>query len=178
MTRRFEKAYNALTRAFFDGTLAKNTCMACACGNIIFDAIGKPVTRKDFEDEQRYLNNNKTDAPIPYKISRAISLWADKRRLRFLDCDGEREYEAKNEFAGKINEAGYTTDEFAIIETAFEKNTRIDAIAYMQTTEEAILEDQYNGLCAVVDVLMKLDNESLGGEMLKQKFREHPKLAI
>ena len=40
MTARFKFAYDALCEAFFNGTLAKGTCMACACGNIVAKAAG------------------------------------------------------------------------------------------------------------------------------------------
>lgn len=43
MTERFQKAYDALVNAFFDGTLAKGTCKACAVGNIVGAACGATI---------------------------------------------------------------------------------------------------------------------------------------
>jgi hypothetical protein len=46
MTQRFEKAYNALYNAFMNDTLAKGTCIACAVGNIVADAMGAKVYKQ------------------------------------------------------------------------------------------------------------------------------------
>lgn len=171
MTERFKKAYDSLVRAFFEGTLAKATCMACACGNIIYDAIGDPVTKKDLENLISWAN--KSDAQweeAPEKHLKSGTIWASKR------IAGLGEFRAHESCANMVNEASYTAAEFAAIETAFEANTKIHFSQYTERSEEAVLEDQYNGLCAVVDVLMKLDETKEGAEEYKQKFREHPKL--
>jgi hypothetical protein len=170
MTERFTKAYNALVTAFFEGTLAKGTCVACACGNIIFDAIGDPVTKNDLCLDIVYSNNIGTQNP-PRKRALTTELWAKKRSR---DIGG---FIAVGSFADEINEAGYTAAEFAKIETAFEYNTSINFTEYPALEEQDILEDQYKGLCAVVDVLLELDGEEIPkGNEFKQKFREHPKL--
>lgn len=174
--QRFQKAYNALVRAFFEGTLAKGTCLACACGNIIFDAIGDPVTKEELEQEIKWSNDPRGTSILDKSI-RADELWGEKRR--FCEEHGYQKthkFEAFADFKDEINEAGYTAEEFAKIETAFERNTRIRFSEYPDCTEQEILEDQYVGLCAVVDVLMELEGGSEGGDRLKQKFREHPKL--
>lgn len=161
MTERFKKAYDSLVRAFFEGTLAKGTCAACACGNIICDAIGEPMTKSEV------LNN------FSNRGASCFSLWGTKRQYNFA----QHKYLAKREFENEVNVAGYTTSEFAQIENAFEKNTVIIYHEYHVKEEQDILEDQYKGLCAVVDVLMKLDKEVESTQPYKQKFREHPKLA-
>lgn len=166
MTERFKKAYDSLVRAFFEGTLAKSTCTACACGNIIFDAIGEPVTREDLMNEVR----RKYGESIP-KRQRAIDLWATKRTP-----SGYGKFVAYDCCSKLVNAAGYTAKEFAEIETAFEQNTEIRYSLYDEVDEGEILEDQYKGLCAVVDVLMELDKMPQGGDAYKQEFRKHPKL--
>lgn len=170
MTERFKKAFNALTRAYFEGTLAKGTCVACACGNIIFDAVADPVTKKDIEEEFRARFTEKVG-----KSELAGPLWADKRVGGIIDS--KFKFIAKYDYIGEINAAGYTAEEFAEIENAFEENTKIRLWDYFNVEEQKVLEDQYNGLCAVVDVLMELDKETEGAEEYKQQFRKHPKLA-
>lgn len=160
MTERFKKAYDSLVRAFFEGTLAKGTCVACACGNIIFDAVGITLTKKDVVEASIELTKT------------AKELWSAKRGYRL-----GLGYYAFSDYRDEINAAGYTAKEFAAIENAFEENTWIGATEYRCTTEQEILEDQYKGLCAVVDVLIKLDEIEEGAEEYKQKFREHPKLS-
>lgn len=59
---------------------------------------------------------------------------------------------------------GYAKKEIAKIEEVF-----------MRYCEGLSLEDQYKGLCAVVDVLMELDNMT-PDVSYKNKFREHPAL--
>lgn len=51
---RFDKATDALYEAFFNGTLAKGTCTACAIGNIICRAqdLGYHVFIMDSERER------------------------------------------------------------------------------------------------------------------------------
>lgn len=169
MTERFRKAYDALVRAFFEGTLAKGTCVACACGNIIFDAVGDNVTKDDLLQErshcQRFFD-------VPEKRTRAFKLWGNKRRR--LGSGWVANPEDENE----VNVAGYTAVEFAKIETAFEGNTTISFMNYPAYSEHKILEDQYKGLAAVVDVLIELDESTENPDELKQKFREHPKLQV
>lgn len=174
--QRFQKAYNALVRAFFEGTLAKGTCLACACGNIIFDAVGDPVTKEELVQEIKW-SNDPREGQILDKSIQADKLWAEKRGYSSYSYERkEYQFEALPDFKDEINEAGYTAEEFAKIETAFERNTRIRFSEYPDYTEQDILEDQYVGLCAVVDVLMELEGGSEGGDKFKQKFREHPKL--
>lgn len=166
MTERFKKAYDSLVRAFFEGTLAKGTCVACACGNIIFDAIGDPVTKEDIAIEMGGFSFFRD------KGDRAKELWSDKRVADLITYT----FHVLPEYRDEINEAGYSADEFAKIETAFESNTIWPITKYWKLTEEQVLEDQYRGLCAVVDVLMELDNMSQGADEYKSEFRKHPKL--
>lgn len=175
MTERFQKAYNSLIRAFFEGTLAKGTCIACACGNIIFDAIDAHLTKEEFSEELDARCSGYEGTRSSNNIRRmemAQKIWADKREAAF---DKPR-FQARKEFSTDLNVAGYTATDFAEIENAFEDTTRIFIDKYKKHSDKEILEDQYNGLCAVVDVLMKLDEIEEGKEEYKQKFREHPSL--
>ena len=55
-----------------------------------------------------------------------------------------------------INSTGYHYKELMKIEYAFEANTDIDSLSYSLEDKKDILEDQFNGLMAVIDVLMEI----------------------
>lgn len=148
MTTRFKNAYDALIKAFFEGTLAKGTCAACAVGNIVGAAMGvKSVIHKTHEE---YWNN-------------------------FMNCKNtvwSHDFEA-NKIDALI---GYSLNEVNEIESAFECNTEINFNYYGIYSESQILNDQFNGLMAVVDVLLELDN--MKDEGYKESFKAHPKLVL
>jgi hypothetical protein len=172
MTERFNKAYNALVTAFFEGTLASGSCIACACGNIIFDAIGEPLTREVFQMEVSKYSPHDYDGELVRNLHhRAGFLWANMRSFHGGSCIIPAKGLEKH-----INESGYSVEEFVEIEKAFETNTKISISRYYNTPEQEILEDQYKGLCAVVDVLITLDEGKEDPDELKKKFRKHPKL--
>ena len=181
-TTRFNNAYNALVKAFFEGTLGKYNCAACACGNIIAAAHNCSLTPDEFKELCNPIHPKegiryKVDyILIRYKVDYILNLWADKRDELYNEYN-EMIYVAFPKFENEVNAAGYTAAEFAQIETAFEKNTRISYIRYHEKTEQEILEDQFKGLCAVVDVLLKLDKIS-PDEKYNNKFREHPMFVL
>lgn len=170
MTERFKKAYDSLVKAFFEGTLAKHSCSGCACGNIIAGALGIPISKKDILTA----SVSDDDRVVMKKLLRIADEWTHKRYRIF----GTENYQAFPEFYSEINVAGYTANEFVMIENAFERNTNIHYGYYYKCSEEEILKDQYNGLCAVVDVLIELDEGKEDASELKAKFREHPKLQV
>lgn len=159
MTERFERAYNALVNAFFNGTLTKGDCRTCAVGNIVGDAqerTGDKKLPRDFWGKLFYtdiLGNSYINTRGPKgKINRL------KRKL--------------------ISLTGYSVESMQRIERAFETNTEILFTSYYMKTQKEILEDQYNGLCAVVDVLLDIDALKEDAEPYKAKFREHKALCV
>lgn len=156
---RFDAATNALYKAFFNGTLAKGTCVACACGNIVSDAVGGTIYLEygNFESTCR----NKQD------------IWYDM----FWTSKGEQTLRITEKGSKKLEElVGYTAEEFAKIEYAFETNTTILSYNYANSTEQQILEDQYNGLVAVFNVLLELEEMQDNGYI--KKLKTHPKLQL
>lgn len=159
MTPRFEKAYNALVNAFFNGTLAKGTCTACAVGNIVADAQEGII---------------KLEEDGLYSCSTTNRFWS---YLFMTGYDGTQSNNIDKLPSSSLELyrlTGYKAEELAKVEFAFETNTKIDYDRYCRYDEQSILEDQYKGLCAVVDVLLELDNLTNDGH--KEKFRTHPKL--
>ena len=161
MTPRFEKAYNALVKAFFEGTLAKGDCSACAVGNIVADAQGGCI---DFFLGQAYCN---TDNWFWSKLFMTIG---GNQVINHPFYDQEKGLALTIETL-----TGYTYLEMAKVEKAFEQNTHIDIEDYSKYTFLDILEDQYRGLCAVVDVMLKLDGIEPDPKYAA-KFREHKSL--
>lgn len=176
MTERFQKAYDALCEAFFEGTLAKGTCAACACGNIVAKAVGIKIdlaNEKDIYSDKSIYNH--PDFPS-WASTRLIGIEAIGNYItsnyKFIPKPNwEKMYVSKQIF----ELTGYTIPEMCAIETAFENTTKISIISYYKYSEEDKLQDQYNGLCAVFDVLCKLDNVDVN---YKDRLNRHPKLVI
>jgi hypothetical protein len=157
MTQRFEKAYNSLYNAFMNDTLAKGTCVACAVGNILADALGGKISKKGYE----------------FACSISNTWW----NTFFITVDNEQTiFDDNNDIPayGRLKDlTGYSVEELAKIEFAFETNTKIRFINYPFVTEERIMEDQFRGLMAVMDVMIELDNIEEGRkykETFKNKF--------
>lgn len=118
MTQRFQRAYDALVDAFFNGTLAKGTCAACAVGNIVGASIGVKVSRTD----------SSHGSPQ--------SFW------HALFCTGIAGQRIRNEGASEIFKSpeevldviskrltkltGYLESELALVELVFERATAIN----------------------------------------------------
>jgi hypothetical protein len=168
MTKRFEKAYNALYNGFMNGTLGKGTCHACAIGNMVADAMGAKIY---YDKENSKLDCNKDNAFWGQLF--ATSVLGKQNRyyvgLEFLPIT------QKN--IRKVEKlTGYSVDELCKIEYAFETNTQIHNLYYQFATEQEVMDDQFNGLMAVMDVLIELDDIKEGTkykETFKTKFHEN-----
>lgn len=143
---RFERAMKTLIQAFFNDTLAKGDCCKCAVGNI----CGGSAWRHVFATEH---------ACLPQKFD--MSKYNGDAKIQ-------------------IESTGYSAEELARMESAFEKNTKLDGSCFgvyptshftrpeLRTTKEAIMQDQFNGLMAVVEVLCEI--EGLDCEPYKKAF--------
>jgi hypothetical protein len=156
MTERFKKAYDALCEAFFDGTLRKGTCIACACGNIVASAAGVKVTK-----EAAYS-----------LVFNYVDFFYRKHNLPkwFSDREPGDKFTPKHETERLyedvvISLTGYNTEEMSMIENAFEKAAKpFDAYD---------VEGQYAGLVATFEVLCKLDNVEVD---YVKRLKQHPAL--
>lgn len=148
----------ALIGAFFEGTLAKGHCAACAVGNMIHYSHGvKPelIEHPRLKDGVTFKTNYPTN-------SRSGEEW--------LNCSIEHDMKLIAKI--QISPTEYSLSEILKIEAQFEKNTQI-VHSYMKAyTKEQIMEDQYKGLCAVVDVLCQL--EGYDSEEYKKVFEYTP----
>jgi hypothetical protein len=157
-TERFNRAYDALVKAFFEGTLAAGHCRACAVGNIVAGGLGFKIEKSALEIHAAY----------------PTTIWVKGVRESQGCGSLNQDWPGCSESV-IIGITGYSFRELLDIEDAFEESSIIKVDEYKYRTEQEILEDQFNGLCAVVDVLLKLDCIS-PDEKYNAKFREHPKL--
>lgn len=159
MTQRFEKAYNALYNAFMNDTLASGTCAACAVGNIVADAMGGKVEK---------LNTVEFDCDIDNEWWNHLFITSSNEQIisKLKDDSNVKHFRQKI-----FNLTGYKWNELAKVEYAFEVNTKIKHGRYDEHTEQEIMEDQFNGLMAVMDVLIKLD-EVTEGQKYKDTFKK------
>lgn len=151
MTERFKRAYDALVKSYFNNTLAKGSCAACAVGNILADAVGMRTLQPE-EVEKRFPYSNSVAEWYDYKIPEwPLRLYTHK-------------------VSQKIRElTGYTGREISKIEEAFEENTHIHWMDYPTKSPSEILTDQFNGLKAVVELMMEFDN--IKGDQYVDKFK-------
>jgi hypothetical protein len=165
MTQRFEKAYNALYNAFMNNTLAKGTCTACAVGNIVADAMGAKVYKTEWESFITFHCNYSN-----HWWGKMFVTYSDGQSITKISEDSEVKKLRKN----ILNLTGYTWRELAKVEKAFEENTEIPFDKYNQYYPEEVMEDQFKGLMAVMDVLIELDEVKEGNsykETFKHKFQ-------
>jgi hypothetical protein len=139
--KRFNDAISALVKGYINGTLAKGSCEACAVGNIVAKGIGCDIVSHD-----------------------SVFDWIGQVPSWFLvfitESNGNQYIHPENYFGSikdQIDSTGYTWQELAKVEKAFEQNTKISFENYENVTPEEIDKDQLNGLYAVVDVLCEIE---------------------
>lgn len=163
--RDFNHSVNVLVKGYLDDTLKHGNCYACAVGNLICDSMG-------FEWEKN-LNGGIYSVMwknqfYPTRVFTSILGWAAVfcTSLQELDDINLKKVQIikMNNYKGtakeQIDSTGYTVEELARIEYAFE--TASEEGDYM-----------YNGLMAVVDVLADIHNVDLSSkEVSKELFKK------
>jgi hypothetical protein len=138
--RDFHYTVNVLVKAYLNDTLEHSNCGACAVGNMIADSIGDanfPV-HSPFIDKNVILSKGHGWAAVFCTVSK------DKQFIFSDEYNGV----AKEQ----IDSTGYTWQELARIEKAFE---------YQGYTIKGRDEAMFCGLMAVVDVLADIHNIDL-----------------
>jgi hypothetical protein len=139
--RDFNYTVNVLVQAYLNGTLEHCNCSACAVGNIIADV--KKVEPVLFCNQGDDYTNRFSDGSKP--------LW------NYLFCStvpGKQDVSPSayfGEVKSEIDSTGYTWQELAKIEYAFELHRN-------PSDEDTAM---FNGLMAVVDVLAEIHEISL-----------------
>lgn len=150
MTQRFERAYDALYNAFMNNTLAKGNCKACAIGNIVAYSMGTPVTSD-------------------YTCSLDNTFW---NTIFYTPSGGNQVITRHPVYEEQLKAlTEYSWEELAKIEYAFERAAKIHYERYSAFTAKEIIEDQFNGLMAAMDVMIKLD-EVKEGNTYKESFKD------
>ncbi len=163
MTERFKNAYDALYGAFMDGNLSKGTCTACAVGNIIAHSLNGKIIKEYIDFHGSILTDFKCDVNNTFWSQIFITI--NFEQFLIEDTVG---YEDKIKKIKQLT--GYDYIELSEIEYAFETNTKICFTKYCKKTDLEIMEDQFDGLMAVMDVMIKLD-EIKDGDVYKQTFK-------
>jgi hypothetical protein len=141
MTERFKRAYDLLVKAYYNEDLMAGECTACAVGNICGGST--------WVGEINALRNRFLMDGVCYGTLYGPQL-----------CEHEL-----------IAITGYSVKELHLIERAFEQNTKIKHHHYTVTPKQVILEDQFNGLKAVLEVMLKLDGLEDSTGQLVGKFK-------
>lgn len=150
-SERFDRAISALVKGYLNGTLAKGSCYACAVGNIVAGSCGFTVH-----------HHNTKELPIPHYGWNSPEFGSVDYHWQEVFCSiGERQHIAPNNYRElakhEIDSTGYTWQELARVERAFESATHISFVDYNEKPLEAIDADQLRGLYAVVDVLCQIE---------------------
>lgn len=129
--KKFNHTVNVLLKAYLNDTLQHSNCHACAVGNIIAEAIGVQIVK---------------DPTLKLRWASDYPIWYDPI------CFGYANSSHKNIVSAKLQceAAGYTIQQAAKIERAFESSTGGNHDDEFDDTW------MFNGLMAVVDVLAEI----------------------
>jgi hypothetical protein len=138
----FQQTVDVLVKAYLNDTLEHGVCTACAVGNIIAASLGCRVAK----DNINWLRGG----------TEVIPIWDEV----FISSYPGRQEIYPDKYKGwakrQIDASGYTWQQLAMIEKAFEThNSGIDLPE--DSDDEAIVQaSMFNGLMAVVDVLAEI----------------------
>lgn len=143
-SERFNNAINALVKGYFNDTLGKGSCVACAVGNIVAYCNNLTIIKKKCTTFLSGLEYTNLKVNTDFEMDNWYSLLS--------------QYRIGGSTNTIVEKTGYTLNEISKIECAFEEATKISFVNYDDYSKETVSEDQFNGLMAVVEVLCKLDN--------------------
>lgn len=137
----FENSINVLVKAYLNNTLMHATCSACAVGNLIADALGYTFKNR-YTDWFGGLQWDQCARGIDPMWGTVFITSDGYQDIYFMAYKGEAKYQ--------IDATGYTWEQLARIEKAFES-------AKGETKDERM----FNGLMVVVDILADIHCVSL-----------------
>lgn len=132
---KFHETVGILVKAYLNDELEHMTCSACACGNIVANALGTKPARNKVSSPVIHDNNSFDDGTYPHWYNVVVGHPDDTAAL------------------DQISKTGYTAAEIIAIEKAFETapGRPRDAGHYKGTSTDPVW--MFNGLMAVCDVL-------------------------
>lgn len=140
----FNQTVDVLVKAYLNNTLMHGNCAACAVGNIIASSIGAEVKA----DEYAWFRKGVEISPI----------WDE---VFCSNSPGSQEIypsEYKGWVKRQIDASGYSWQDLAAIEKAFELNHPCTLEEWTEDIEDKAM---FNGLMAVVDVLADIHGVDL-----------------
>lgn len=152
-SERFARAITALKTAFFNQTIQKASCQSCAVGNIVAASLGATL---------QSCNQN-----IPLSNGKTHAAWATLFVTQGSQQAGRRPRDGYTIEDGllAISKTGYSEEELARVEYAFETNTNItrgqSKVDRHLESALSVKKDLHNGLMAVVEVLCAIDGENV-----------------
>lgn len=160
--RDFNHSVNVLVKGYLDDTLKHGNCYACAVGNLICDSMGfeweKTLNRGIYSvmwKNQVYPTSNMIILGVLTRILGWAAVFSTSLQVQIIEMNNY-----KGKAKEQIDSTGYTVEELARIEYAFETASKKGD--YM-----------YNGLMAVVDVLADIHNVDLSSkEVSKELFKK------
>lgn len=192
LSKRFQQAYDALVKAFFNNELTAGNCTTCAVGNMISNS---PEFKKDCLTE-KFLYSNYWDKSfikgrevntaheLANQLANIHSPFYEepikKELLNVLNIRLQQIYTEQN----IKRHTGYSMEELMLIEGTFEETVNsyilkqnlfeLDNDIFHDNSKKEYfeLESHYQGLCAVVDVLLSFEKEEVDASPYKAKFKE------
>ena len=145
----FEHTVDVLVKAYMNDTLRHGYCPACAVGNMIANSMGIEIVKEDGYGGLCWQGAVPQWDNVFYTGAHPDEVGAQE-----MDLDSYQG-EAKKQ----IDSTGYTVDELAQIEKAFESKNP----TYFHESDTEFDRDEwmFRGLMAVVDVLAEIHNVDL-----------------
>lgn len=145
---KFNETVGILVRAYMDDTLEHANCSACAVGNIVAHAMGvSPVMSTEVKGGE------------PWRFSDGTKPMWQRVFCTPVSEQVLQPYEYTGEAKWQIDLTGYSWEELARIEAAFEKHS--DRRSVSRQTIEYKDKQMFNGLMTVVDVLAEIHHIDL-----------------
>lgn len=152
---KFNHSVNVLLKAYLNDTLVHENCYACAVGNLVADGMGTEViVSKGCGSRRNLVWSNKEIYPgLEYSVeasgwgalfSTSINHGTNRKRQEV-----NAKYLSSPRVKNHIESTGYTWEQLAIIEKAFE------------FVDKRKKDKMFNGLMAVVDALANIHNIDL-----------------
>ncbi len=136
----YQKTITTLNNAWREGILLRGDCEACAVGNILqtgaWKALFCTLTNTEDKTQQQHIADEGKHL--------VVHLWGT---VESIQPDNERRIRNLIVANEAIAQSGYTKKELIRVEYAFETAAKVEGVDR---------QNQYNGLCAVFDVLQDI----------------------
>lgn len=162
----YNKSVDILLDSYNTGKLEHGNCTACACGNL----LGTSVWAADgTTDGSKGIKN------AGYIVKEVDTLLGKRLSWSISNCTEEDKIAVRALVDGVYESNGYTQEEIARIEDAFEMSI---SSRYTYYTITAPKEGQYIGLCAVLQLMETMVEEEVESGIGRLKVIARDKYAV